>query len=38
MGLPNIRRHTDDLRITSTVGRGTRVDFKVVPDNQDALG
>jgi len=27
MGLPNIKRNTDRLSITSTAGRGTRVEF-----------
>ena len=36
MGLPNIRRNTDQLEITSEVGRGTRVDFRVVADGRGA--
>ena len=29
MGLPNIKRHTDDLHITSVVGQGTRVEMVI---------
>ena len=31
MGLPNIKRSTDDLKVTSQVGKGTRIEarFKV---------
>ena len=29
MGLPNMKRHTDDIRIESTVGVGTRIVMKV---------
>lgn len=29
MGLPNIKRNTDELLITSEVGRGTRLEFAV---------
>jgi len=29
MGLPNIRRHSDDLEITSEVGRGTHLAIRV---------
>jgi serine/threonine-protein kinase RsbT len=29
MGLPNIKRNSDEMTIRSTVGKGTRVEFKV---------
>ncbi len=29
MGLPNIRKSTDQLKIESTVGQGTKVDFTI---------
>ncbi len=29
MGLPNIKKNSDDFRITSEVGRGTRLEIKV---------
>jgi anti-sigma regulatory factor (Ser/Thr protein kinase) len=29
MGLPNIRRNSDDLRVQSTVGVGTRLEFMI---------
>ncbi|MFP4470712.1 MAG: ATP-binding protein [Bacteroidota bacterium] len=29
MGLPNIKRNVDDLGITSEVGKGTRLEFRV---------
>lgn len=35
MGLPNMRRHTDELRITTEVGRGTRVAMRVDLDGRD---
>lgn len=28
MGLPNIKKNTDDLKVTSVVGKGTRVEMK----------
>jgi anti-sigma regulatory factor (Ser/Thr protein kinase) len=30
MGLPNIKRNVDDLRITSVVGEGTRVEIVIL--------
>jgi serine/threonine-protein kinase RsbT len=30
MGLPNIKKNTDELRIDSTVGRGTRLDMIIL--------
>ena len=30
MGLPNIKRNTDDLHITSVVGKGTRVEMVIL--------
>jgi anti-sigma regulatory factor (Ser/Thr protein kinase) len=30
MGLPNIKKNTDRLDITSTIGKGTRVEFDVL--------
>jgi anti-sigma regulatory factor (Ser/Thr protein kinase) len=30
MGLPNIKRNVDDLRITSVVGEGTRVEMVIL--------
>jgi anti-sigma regulatory factor (Ser/Thr protein kinase) len=29
MGLPNIKKNTDELKIESTVGEGTTVFFKI---------
>lgn len=37
MGLPNMRRHTDELRITTEVGRGTRVAMRVDLDGRDLM-
>lgn len=34
MGLPNIKRHTDRLSITSTVGKGTRLSFGIHFESQ----
>ncbi len=38
MGLPNIERNSDRLRVTSTVGEGTRVSFSIVLGQQQANG
>ncbi|MGD2090401.1 MAG: ATP-binding protein [Candidatus Aminicenantes bacterium] len=37
MGLPNIKKNTDDLKVTSVVGKGTRVEMKffVKPEGEE---
>jgi anti-sigma regulatory factor (Ser/Thr protein kinase) len=38
MGLPNIRRNSDSLDITTTVGEGTRVAFEILTAGRGAGG
>ena len=38
MGLPNIERTSDRLRVTSTVGAGTRVSFSILLGRQQSAG
>jgi len=35
MGLPNIKKNTDRLRITSKVGRGTRLEFTILAGGRE---
>jgi serine/threonine-protein kinase RsbT len=34
MGLPNMRKNTDEFRITSTLGRGTRLEMTIHTDGE----
>ncbi len=36
MGLPNIKKNTDRLRITSEVGRGTRLEMTILANGSEA--
>ncbi len=35
LGLPNIKKNTDELRVSSVVGEGTRVEMVILTGNKD---